>query len=79
MLTKQWQLKRVLFNFICMLLPKKVKHRKWHKPRRRNLGVATRLTTVAFLYSIAREYSLDSYHTNSLNSSKFRLFVQSTL
>ncbi len=31
-----------------MLLPKKVKHRKWHKPRRRNLGVATRLTTVAF-------------------------------
>ncbi|KKW42227.1 MAG: 50S ribosomal protein L16 [Candidatus Magasanikbacteria bacterium GW2011_GWA2_56_11] len=31
-----------------MLLPKKVKHRKWHKPRRRNLGVATRLSTVAF-------------------------------
>ena len=31
-----------------MLLPKKVKHRKWHKPRRRNRGVATRTTTVAF-------------------------------
>lgn len=31
-----------------MLLPKKVKHRKWHKPRRRNKGVASRLTTVAF-------------------------------
>lgn len=31
-----------------MLLPKKVKHRKWHKPRRRNKGVATRLTHVAF-------------------------------
>ncbi len=31
-----------------MLLPKKVKHRKWHKPRRRNKGVATRMTTVAF-------------------------------
>jgi large subunit ribosomal protein L16 len=31
-----------------MLLPKKVKHRKWHKGRRRNQGVATRLTTVAF-------------------------------
>jgi large subunit ribosomal protein L16 len=31
-----------------MLIPKKVKHRKWHKPRRRNKGVATRMTTVAF-------------------------------
>ncbi|HYE60114.1 MAG TPA: 50S ribosomal protein L16 [Candidatus Kapabacteria bacterium] len=31
-----------------MLLPKKVKHRKWHKGRRRNLGVASRHTTVAF-------------------------------
>jgi len=31
-----------------MLLPKKVKHRKWHKPRRMNKGNATRLTTVAF-------------------------------
>ncbi|OGH64828.1 MAG: 50S ribosomal protein L16 [Candidatus Magasanikbacteria bacterium RIFCSPHIGHO2_01_FULL_41_23] len=31
-----------------MLLPKKVKHRKWHKPRRAKKGVATRLTTVAF-------------------------------
>lgn len=31
-----------------MLLPKKVQHRKWHKPRRANVGVATRLTTVAF-------------------------------
>jgi len=31
-----------------MLLPKKVKHRKWHKPRRLNKGVATRINTVAF-------------------------------
>ncbi len=31
-----------------MLLPKKVKHRKWHYPRRANVGVATRLNTVAF-------------------------------
>lgn len=31
-----------------MLLPKKVKHRKWHRPVRRNLGVATRLTAVSF-------------------------------
>ena len=31
-----------------MLLPKKVKHRKWHKPRHANRGVATRLNTVAF-------------------------------
>lgn len=31
-----------------MLLPKKVKHRKWHKPRRMNKGKATRFTTVAF-------------------------------
>jgi large subunit ribosomal protein L16 len=31
-----------------MLLPKKVKHRKWHKPRRSNKGVATRINTVAF-------------------------------
>ena len=31
-----------------MLLPKKVKHRKWHKPRRMNKGVATRFRTVAF-------------------------------
>jgi large subunit ribosomal protein L16 len=31
-----------------MLLPKKVKHRKWHKPRRLNKGVATRNNTVAF-------------------------------
>lgn len=31
-----------------MLLPKKVKHRKWHKPRRGNKGVATRTNTVAF-------------------------------
>lgn len=31
-----------------MLLPKKVKHRKWHKPRHRNSGVATRMQTVAF-------------------------------
>jgi len=31
-----------------MLVPKKVKHRKWHKPRRNNKGVATRTQTVAF-------------------------------
>ena len=31
-----------------MLIPKKVKHRKWHKPRRNNKGVATRTNTVAF-------------------------------
>lgn len=31
-----------------MLLPKKVKHRKWHYPRRANKGVASRATTVAF-------------------------------
>lgn len=31
-----------------MLLPKKVKHRKWHKPRRRNKGVATRANSVDF-------------------------------
>lgn len=31
-----------------MLLPKKVLHRKWHKGRRRSLGVATRANYVAF-------------------------------
>lgn len=31
-----------------MLLPKKVKHRKWHKPRRNNKGIASRMNTVAF-------------------------------
>ncbi|PIR73992.1 MAG: 50S ribosomal protein L16 [Candidatus Magasanikbacteria bacterium CG10_big_fil_rev_8_21_14_0_10_47_10] len=31
-----------------MLLPKKVKHRKWHKLRRRNKGIATRTNAVAF-------------------------------
>lgn len=31
-----------------MLLPKKVKHRKWHKGRRRGVGSATRTATVAF-------------------------------
>jgi len=31
-----------------MLLPKKVKHRKWHKGRRRMTGSATRTITVAF-------------------------------
>ncbi len=31
-----------------MLLPKKVKYRKWHKPRRKDKGVATRINTVAF-------------------------------
>ncbi|KKU27349.1 MAG: 50S ribosomal protein L16 [Candidatus Magasanikbacteria bacterium GW2011_GWA2_46_17] len=31
-----------------MLLPKKVLHRKWHKGRKRNMGVATRATSLAF-------------------------------
>jgi len=31
-----------------MLIPKKVKHRKWHKPRRGNKGVATRINKIAF-------------------------------
>ncbi|MFA5211387.1 MAG: 50S ribosomal protein L16 [Patescibacteria group bacterium] len=31
-----------------MLIPKKVKHRKWHKPRRMNKGCASRTNTVAF-------------------------------
>jgi len=31
-----------------MLLPKKVKHRKWHKPRRGNKGIASRINTIAF-------------------------------
>jgi len=31
-----------------MLLPKKVKHRKWHKPRRRNKGVASRINTISY-------------------------------
>ena len=31
-----------------MLFPKKTKHRKWHKPRRGNKGVATRTNTIAF-------------------------------
>ncbi len=31
-----------------MLVPKKVKHRKWHKPTGGNTGVATRMTSVSF-------------------------------
>jgi large subunit ribosomal protein L16 len=31
-----------------MLFPKKVKHRKWHKGRSRDKGVATRINSVAF-------------------------------
>lgn len=31
-----------------MLIPKKVQHRKWHKGRRRGLGVATRITAIDF-------------------------------
>lgn len=31
-----------------MLLPKKVKHRRWQKPRRMNKGVATRINTVSY-------------------------------
>ncbi len=38
-----------------MLLPKKVQHRKWHKGRRRQKGVATRNTRVSF-----GEYGLKS-------------------
>ncbi len=38
-----------------MLMPKKVAHRKWHKGRRRGLGVATRINSLAF-----GEYGLKS-------------------
>ena len=31
-----------------MLFPKKVQHRKWQKGKKRGLGVATRIKTVAF-------------------------------
>ena len=31
-----------------MLIPKKVKHRKWHKGRGRGKRIATRKTTLAF-------------------------------
>ncbi len=31
-----------------MLLPKKVKHRKWYKGRRRRVGIATRRTNLDF-------------------------------
>lgn len=31
-----------------MLLPKKVQHRKWHKGRRRSLGLATRANALSF-------------------------------
>ncbi|MFA6427581.1 MAG: 50S ribosomal protein L16 [Candidatus Magasanikbacteria bacterium] len=31
-----------------MLVPKKVLHRKWHKPRRRTRGVASRTNAVSF-------------------------------
>jgi len=31
-----------------MLLPKKVKHRKWHKGRKRNQGIATRNVDLSF-------------------------------
>lgn len=31
-----------------MLMPKKVKHRKWHKGRRRRTGIATRRIALAF-------------------------------
>jgi len=34
--------------FLNMLLPKKVKHRKWHKLRRREKGVASRTNKVSF-------------------------------
>lgn len=38
-----------------MLLPKKVQHRKWHKGRRRQKGVATRANSIDF-----GEYALKS-------------------
>ena len=47
-----------------MLLPKKVKHRRWHKPRRMNKGVATRINTIAF-----RSYAIVS-QTHSWVSSR---------
>lgn len=31
-----------------MLTPKKVLHRKWHKGRRRNIGTASRINSIAF-------------------------------
>jgi large subunit ribosomal protein L16 len=31
-----------------MLLPKKAKHRKWHKPRRENKGLASRTNKISF-------------------------------
>lgn len=31
-----------------MLLPKKIKHRKWHRPRRKNLGAASRANMLSF-------------------------------
>lgn len=31
-----------------MLIPKKIKHRKWHKGRRRRVGIATRRLNVDF-------------------------------
>ncbi len=46
-----------------MLLPKKVLHRKWHKGRRRNLGVATRTNFVAF-----GEYGIKSLEHGWINS-----------
>ncbi len=46
-----------------MLLPKKVKHRKWHKLRRREKGVASRTNTVAF-----GEYGLCSQTHSWLSS-----------
>lgn len=46
-----------------MLFPKKVLHRKWHKGRHRQLGVATRATTVAF-----GEYGLKSLESGWISS-----------
>lgn len=31
-----------------MMIPKKVKHRKWHKGRRKNKGVATSINTLSY-------------------------------
>jgi len=46
-----------------MLIPKKVKHRKWHKGRRRNVGNATRTTELSFgSYGIK---SIDHHWINS--------------
>ncbi|HPL93380.1 MAG TPA: 50S ribosomal protein L16 [bacterium] len=46
-----------------MLIPNKVKHRKWHKGRSRNVGVASRSLDVSF-----GEYGLKSMDYSWVNS-----------